>query len=178
MRVILSTFHLNHCNFSNLHSLVLQQAYISGLSVFQGRWICRGNEAMHIRKTSSAIRTGFICWLLLLLAAVANAQAVMVDNFEAHTFTETSGSPLPYRLFVPPGYNPAKKYPLILFLHGADERGKTIALNSQFGQTRSFSCNRPHKRSSLASWSRRNVLGRISGSMFRFDRGRTQSQRH
>ena len=28
-----------------------------------------------------------------------------------------------YRLFVPPGYDPAKKYPIVLWLHGAAGRG-------------------------------------------------------
>lgn len=30
---------------------------------------------------------------------------------------------LPYRILMPENYNPAKKYPVILFLHGAGERG-------------------------------------------------------
>ena len=33
------------------------------------------------------------------------------------------GSNLPFRYFVPPGYDGAQAYPLILFLHGAGERG-------------------------------------------------------
>jgi hypothetical protein len=33
------------------------------------------------------------------------------------------GSNLPFRYFVPPGYDSAQAYPLILFLHGAGERG-------------------------------------------------------
>ena len=33
------------------------------------------------------------------------------------------GSNLPFRYFVPPGYDGGHAYPLVLFLHGAGERG-------------------------------------------------------
>ena len=33
------------------------------------------------------------------------------------------GYPLPYRLFVPRGYDPRRAYPLVLYLHGAGGRG-------------------------------------------------------
>lgn len=32
---------------------------------------------------------------------------------------------LPYRIYLPEGYTAEKKYPLVLYLHGADERGST-----------------------------------------------------
>ncbi len=38
-------------------------------------------------------------------------------------FKNARGEVLRYRLFVPRGYDPAKKYPIILFLHGMGERG-------------------------------------------------------
>jgi predicted peptidase len=34
-----------------------------------------------------------------------------------------TGLSMPYRLFVPTNYDPAKKYPLVLFLHGGGQRG-------------------------------------------------------
>ncbi len=43
-------------------------------------------------------------------------------GYEAHIFKTQQGL-LPYRLLRPEGYVPGKKYPLILFLHGAGERG-------------------------------------------------------
>ncbi len=43
--------------------------------------------------------------------------------FEARNYRSREGQELPYRLFTPKGYDPAKTYPLILFLHGASARG-------------------------------------------------------
>jgi len=37
--------------------------------------------------------------------------------------SDSTGLTLPYRLYVPPSYTPTKKYPLIIFFHGAGERG-------------------------------------------------------
>jgi predicted peptidase len=45
------------------------------------------------------------------------------DRFEARTFEGDAGKKLNYRLLLPKGYDPKKAYPLVLFLHGAGERG-------------------------------------------------------
>jgi predicted peptidase len=45
------------------------------------------------------------------------------NDFLTRTFTATNGLVLPYRLYVPPSYDANRRYPLILFLHGAGERG-------------------------------------------------------
>lgn len=45
------------------------------------------------------------------------------DRYEARTFTDGAGKKLHYRLLRPKGYDPQKAYPLVLFLHGAGERG-------------------------------------------------------
>lgn len=65
----------------------------------------------------------------LIAAAVAvllitsAAGAADVKDFEAREQRDAEGNALPYRLFRPKDYDPAKKYPLVLFLHGAGERG-------------------------------------------------------
>ncbi len=47
----------------------------------------------------------------------------MLERFTASTFVDSTGYILPYRLCLPLAYDPQKAYPIILFLHGAGERG-------------------------------------------------------
>jgi predicted peptidase len=44
-------------------------------------------------------------------------------DFEPRQHKDSDGNVLPYRLFKPKNFDATKKYPLILFLHGAGERG-------------------------------------------------------
>jgi predicted peptidase len=46
------------------------------------------------------------------------------DRFEARVYKSPDGGELPYRLLKPKNYDPATKVPLVLFLHGAGERGR------------------------------------------------------
>ena len=61
--------------------------------------------------------------VLLGLAAAASAQPqALVDQFQRRSIT-AHGVTVGYRLFVPANYDPAVRYPLVLALHGAGERG-------------------------------------------------------
>jgi predicted esterase len=70
----------------------------------------------------SAMRLPCLLGPLATLAFLANpAGAATRDDFlYGHA---ADGSNLPFRYFVPSGYDDAQAYPLILFLHGAGERG-------------------------------------------------------
>lgn len=59
------------------------------------------------------------------------------DDYLARTFTVGAQS-LPYRLLVPPGYDKARHYPLLLFFHGAGERGNDNVLQLKFPPTAVF----------------------------------------
>ncbi len=52
--------------------------------------------------------------------------------FKKETFT-SKGKTLPYRILFPEGYDSSKEYPLVLFLHGAGERGNDNEAQLQWG---------------------------------------------
>src|SRR5262245_64452229 len=61
--------------------------------------------------------------LILILAMTSVFSAVdNRDRFEPRTFTDGDYK-LPYRLLKPRDYDARQNYPLVIFLHGAGERG-------------------------------------------------------
>ena len=62
-------------------------------------------------------------------AVVTNAAAVM----EAKVFNGTDGASLRYRMLSPATVKAGRKYPLVLFLHGAGERGDDNAMQLLWG---------------------------------------------
>jgi predicted peptidase len=64
--------------------------------------------------------------LVILLAVVLfmgmPSHSQTATDFKSGTHTY-GGTTLPFRLFIPKNYQASKKFPLVLFLHGAGERG-------------------------------------------------------
>ncbi|MFN9464182.1 MAG: prolyl oligopeptidase family serine peptidase [Planctomycetota bacterium] len=58
----------------------------------------------------------------------AGTQKDLSKFYEPREFVGKSGKPLKYRLIKPLDYKFGKKYPLVLFLHGAGERGEDNAV--------------------------------------------------
>jgi predicted peptidase len=71
-----------------------------------------------------------ICFVMLslsmsLISALQTALAAdsPQDAYEAKAYQGADGQTLPYRVLTPEKIEPGKTYPLVLFLHGAGERG-------------------------------------------------------
>jgi predicted peptidase len=75
---------------------------------------------MHHRNSFSP---GILPFLLVLLLVVPPALAQDYSLYQKRQYTNADGNTLPYRVLYPKNYDRTKKYPLILFLHGAGERG-------------------------------------------------------
>lgn len=76
------------------------------------------------------IRVVGVCALLLCilgtgqeLARAGSAAGKDDLTFKKKVYADKLGVKMPYRLYVPEGYDPQKKYPLVFWLHGANGRG-------------------------------------------------------
>lgn len=62
-------------------------------------------------------------FIVPLIFCVSAASSQDLSMFEKREFTSSDGQKLLYRILFPQQYDRTKKYPLVLFLHGAGERG-------------------------------------------------------
>jgi predicted peptidase len=69
---------------------------------------------------------GVLLVLLLRAQGMATAKELTKDDidFRKEVYVNKTKERLPYRLFVPNGYEAGKKYPLVVWLHGVDGRGE------------------------------------------------------
>lgn len=63
-----------------------------------------------------------LCILLVILFSAVLVNAQDKSLYEKHWFIQGNDT-MPYRVLLPLNFDPAKKYPLIVFLHGSGERG-------------------------------------------------------
>jgi len=61
--------------------------------------------------------------LAFAIQQTLHAAGTWTDLYEKSTYTDAAGKKLPYRILKPAKIAPGKSYPLVLFLHGAGERG-------------------------------------------------------
>ena len=76
-----------------------------------------------------------ILCLLSCKPATTLTHEAMTADYSYHTL-EVDGNVLPYRMLLPENYDKNKAYPLILFLHGAGERGNDNELQLVHGSAR------------------------------------------
>lgn len=68
------------------------------------------------------MKYAFIATITLFFGSLLSVGAQHPEQFRKEVFV-TAGDSLPYRLLYPKNYNPRKKYPVVLFLHGSGVRG-------------------------------------------------------
>lgn len=71
------------------------------------------------------MRLGFSIIAVLLIAILYYLTTVIWSNedFEAEVYKSSGGNSLNYRIYMPENRDANKKYPLIVFFHGAGQRG-------------------------------------------------------
>ncbi len=71
----------------------------------------------------SSVALALIFLFLTAVGARAQSKDAPAEGFLARSYHSSTGETMQYRLFVPTGYDSAKKYPVVLWLHDAGGRG-------------------------------------------------------
>lgn len=77
----------------------------------------------------------FLTVLFYFVSSNLSAAPVTYKDFQPRSYKISASQSLPYRLFIPKGYTASKKYPIMVTLHGAGERGTddSLQLKYKFG---------------------------------------------
>ena len=109
------------------NSVDLYSKWIANKKDAELHMYARGNHGFGMRKQNLPTDNWidrFYEWMgvqgLLTKKAPANTA---FDIYQKKEYVYADGKTLPYRILYPENYDKLKKYPLILFLHGAGERG-------------------------------------------------------
>ncbi len=71
--------------------------------------------------------------LLLFLIGICTQLTAQKDLYQKEWYTNSKGDSLPYRILLPENYDKNQDYPLVVFLHGAGERGNDNEAQLQWG---------------------------------------------
>jgi predicted peptidase len=108
------------------HSIDLYNKWLSTKHDAELHMYARGNHGFGMKKqnipTDKWIER-FYDWLDVQGLLKKKLYDHSLDVYEKKEFVY-NGNTLPYRILYPANYDKTKKYPLLLFLHGAGERGK------------------------------------------------------
>ncbi|HET9744154.1 MAG TPA: dienelactone hydrolase family protein [Chitinophagaceae bacterium] len=108
------------------HSVELYNKWLTAKRDAELHMYARGNHGFGMRKqnlpTDKWIER-FYEWLDVQGLTKRKVVDHALDAYEKKSFVY-NGNTLPYRILYPANYDKSKKYPLLLFLHGAGERGK------------------------------------------------------
>ncbi|MFH1301425.1 MAG: phospholipase, partial [Planctomycetota bacterium] len=80
-----------------------------------------------------ALQWSLLLSIALLGASTLQAQTEPVKTGFVNAVYQDAAGEHRYVVFVPRNYSPEKKYPVILFLHGAGERGSDGLKQTQIG---------------------------------------------
>ena len=83
---------------------------------------------MHERLFNPSLIIGIVAFLSVVHVSrgpwsMAQEKNSVLHKYSAELFSAVAETPIPYRLLAPIGVEAGKQYPLVLFLHGAGERG-------------------------------------------------------